>query len=215
MYNAPSQVPLPMSPYVQALLAPSMNPAAAVLMVMAAYLGGLVFWPNTFIVFSRSTFAYSFDRILPSWFAKVSDRTRGPINAIIAAVILSIILFVVVVLPQSASYAFLLSSVAITMFCFCFIIVAFCALLLPKVKPHLYELSPVKGSVLYGSSIAMIICWAFVLYLLLTNPAYGANLPISYELLASCVIILIAIYGVARLKRGPDLKLAFTEIPPE
>jgi len=54
-----------------------------------------------------------------------------------------------------------------------------------------------------------------VVYMLLTNSIYGANTPTGYWLLGGTLIVLVAIYIVARLKRGPDLNLAFAQIPPE
>jgi len=216
LYNNPSQVPLPAIPYGDLLVAIASNPAAATLIVVTGFIGGIIYVPSSYLFMSRGLFAYSFDRILPEWFAKVSDRTHGPVNAVLASTAITTILFIVVNIPQSASYAFLFSSVAgVANVIFPAFILGVVAVVVYARKPQLYDSFPIKGWKLLLVGLSEMFFTALLVYLYLTNSVYGANTPIGLELIIGCWIIFVLIYAFARLRRGDMLKLAFQQIPPE
>jgi len=215
LYNAPAQIPLPALAYVNLLLATATTPALAVI-IFASTLFANIYIPATFLFMSRGLFAYSFDGILPAWFAKVSDRTHGPTNAVAAATATALAFFVIINIPQSATYLYLFSSVATwvsaiipTFF------VGLSAALLLKLKPGFHEMSPIKGAKLVFLGIAEMFFMALLVYLLLTNPIYGGNTSIGEELALGLIIAYVLIFAIARARRGPSLMLAFKEIPPE
>jgi amino acid transporter len=215
LYNAPSQIPLPALAYVNLLLATATNPVLAVI-IIASTMFAEIYIPATYLFMSRGLFAYSFDRILPQWFAKVSERTHGPTNAVLAATATALVFFAIINIPQSATYLYLFSSVAtwITAIIPAFF-VGLSAAVLFKLRPNLHGMSPIKGGKLIFLGLAEMFFMALLVYLMLTNPIYGGNTPIGEELAAALIIIYILIFVIARLRRGPSLMLAFKEIPPE
>ena len=215
LYNAPAQIPLPALPYVNLLLATTTYPPLGVIIIASSLLAE-IYIPAAYLYLSRGLFAYSFDRILPQWFAKVSDRTNGPTNAVAASTIIALIFFIIINIPQSASYLYLVSSVATWVAAIipgCF--VGLSAALLIKLRPKLHSLSPIKGAKLITLGAAEMFFMLLLTYLMLTNPVYGGNTPLAIYLAVALIIIFVAIFVIARLKRGPSLMLAFKEIPPE
>jgi amino acid transporter len=215
LMNNPGAVPLPMLPYAGIMIAMIMPPWLGALYALMPAIQSILFIPSAYLVFSRAVFAYSFDGVLPKWFANVNSRTKGPLNAIVTACVISLIFFVIISLPASASYAFLLSSVYVwvtailpTFF------VALSAILLFKLRPQLHELSPLKGVKLAIPAIVSIIFIAIITYLCLTNPIYGANSPLGIYIAVGVVVAIGLVYLVSRIRRGRLLELSFKEIPP-
>jgi len=215
LFNDPSKVPLPMLPYVGIFIALTMPPVLGAIYCLMPAIQQVLFIPSAYLVFSRGLFAYSFDGVLPKWFASVNSKTKGPLNSIVTSVVISFILFVIVELPSSSSYAFLFSSVFTwvttilpTLF------VAISAILLYKLRPALNELSPIKGIKLVIPGIISIIFILLITYLCLTNPIYGANSPIGIYTAIGVVVVIGLVYLVSRIRRGRLLELSFKEIPP-
>jgi len=215
LYNAPAQIPLPALAYVNLLLATATSPALAMI-IIASSLFAEIYIPATFLFMSRGLFAYAFDGILPQWFAKVSDRTHGPTNAVVASTATALILFAIINIPQSATYLYLWSSVATWAAAIipAFFVGLYAALLI-KLRPRLHGMSPIKGAKLVLLGLVEMFFMAVLVYVMLTNAVYGANTPIAEELAGALIIVYILIFVIARLRRGPSLMLAFKEIPPE
>jgi amino acid transporter len=217
LFNDPSKVPLPMLPYAGILIAlcGTMPPYIGAIYCLVPAIQQFLFNPSAYLVFSRGLFAYSFDGVLPKWFANVNSRTKGPLNAIVTSVIVSFILFVIVELPSSSSYAFLFSSVFtwVTTILPTFF-VALSAILLFKLRPQLNELSPIKGIKLVIPGVISIVFIFIITYLCLTNPIYGANSPIGIYTAIGVVIAIGCVYLVSRIRKGRLLELSFKEIPP-
>jgi len=215
LYNDPTKVPLPMLPYAGILIALTMPPYLGAVYTLVPAIQQILFIPSAYLVFSRGLFAYSFDGVLPKWFANVNSKTHSPLNAIITSVIISFILFIIVELPASSAYAFLFSSVftwVTTLLPTLF--VAISAILLFKLRPQLNELSPIKGIKLVIPGIISIIFIFIITYLCLTNPIYGANSPIAIYTAIGLVIAIGLIYLISRVRKGRLLELSFKEIPP-
>jgi amino acid transporter len=216
LYNDPSKVPLPALPYVDMLIALATNPILAVIIIIAGLLQLIIYIPSAYIFMSRGLFAYSFDGVLPKFFGKVSDRTHGSVNSVVASTLIAVFLFAIINIPASATYAYLFGSVATwwtTIFPTFF--VGLSATLLPKIKSHLHQYAPIKGVKLSALGILMMAFMGLLVYIMLTNSVYGANTPIGIGLMIGLFIILVAVYGASWLRKGSTLKLAFQEIPPE
>jgi len=215
LYNNPGAIALSALPYSTFLSMIAATPVLGALIGLATIASLFIFMPNAYIWVSRCLFAYSFDRVLPSWFANVSEKTHGPLNATVTAVIIAGAFFIILEIPQSSTYAYLFASVVTLLIAIFICIVSIAMMLLPKLKPQIYERSPTRGAVLYASSAVTLIGWLIIAYLLLSNSIYGANTPIAIGVVVGLVVILCIIFGVAKLKRGPDFSLAFKELPPE
>jgi APA family basic amino acid/polyamine antiporter len=215
-YNAPSKIPLPAYPYATFLIAIATNPAVAAIILIPIMIEFFLYPLAIYYYMSRGLLAYSMDRLLPEWFARVSDRTHTPTNAMITATVVSLIIFVFVVLPATAPFALLLSSVytwgsAI----FPVFLLALSAVVIKKTRPNIHSLLPIKGFGIQVIGLVVMVISALIVYLQLTNPIYGANSPTAIAMVAGSVILLTIIFVAARVKRGKDISLAFSEIPPE
>jgi amino acid transporter len=216
LYNNPSQIPLPSLPYAGFLTALATSPTLAMVIFVVGIIQFFMFLPSAYLYMSRALFAYSFDRVIPEWFSKISDRTNGPLNAIAASVIISSILFVIVNIPQSASYVFLFGSVANMYFQFFpVLLMALIAIIVVIRKGQSYEGLPIKGWKLAGLGVALIFCSMSCAYLLLTVAIYGANTPIGLELLVGGTAVFVLIYVIAWARKRDTLALVFKQIPPE
>ncbi|PSO03855.1 hypothetical protein B9Q13_06240 [Candidatus Marsarchaeota G2 archaeon ECH_B_SAG-G16] len=215
-YNDPSKIPLPAYPYVTFLIAIVSNPIVALIILIPIMIEYVLYPLAIYYYMSRGLLAYSMDRILPAWFGHVSERTHTPINAMITATVASLVMFIFVVLPATAPYALLLSSVytwgsAI----FPVFFVALSAFIVKYTRPRVHELLPIKGLALRFISIIVMILSATIVYFQLTNPVYGANSPTAIEMIVGTALLLSIIYIVVRLRKGKEFTLVFGEIPPE
>jgi len=216
LYNDPSKVPLPALPYVDMLISIATNPILAIIIIMAGFLQLIIYIPSAYIFMSRGLFAYSFDGVLPRFFGKVSDRTHGPVNSVIASTVIAVLLFAVINIPASATYAYLFGSVA-TWWTAIFptFFVGLSATLLSRLKPALHRYAPIKGVKLGVLGILVMVFMGILVFLMLTNSVYGANTPIGIGLMMGLLVALIVVYAVSWARKGSALKLAFQEIPPE
>ena len=153
---------------------------------------------------------------MPASISKVSNKTHGPVNSVIISTIIAIILFAIINLPASATYAYLFGSVATWWDAiFPIFFVGLAATIVWKIKPHLVESSPIKTKGMISLGIVVMIVTALLVFLMLTNSVFGANTPIALILVTAMLITYIAIYFIARFRKGKDLSLAYAEIPPE
>jgi len=216
LYNNPSQVPLPALPYVDLLIAVATNPILATIIILAGFVQLIIYIPSAYIFMSRGLFAYSFDGVLPKIFGQVSDRTHGPVYAVIASTLITVLLFAIINIPASATYAYLFGSVA-TWWTAIFptFFVGLSAVLLPILKPDLHKVAPIKAPLLTVLGLCMMAFMTLLVYLMLTNSVYGANTPIGIELMIGLFVVLIVVYLASWIRKRALLKLAFQEIPPE
>jgi amino acid transporter len=220
LYNNPSKIPLPntMLPYVGVLAAIGTNSALATVIFITIIIQAFLFMPCCYLWMSRGLFVYSFDRLLPEWFSKVSDRTHGPLNAVFASAIIAEILFLIINIPQSATYAYLFASVSslVEMF-FPGLVMALLAIVVyvHRRKIQLYDSLPIKGWKLVGLGLALACFCMVCAYFLLTVPIYGANTPIGLSLVGGATIVFVVVYLVGWWRKRDLLELVFKQIPPE
>lgn len=177
--------------------------------------------PVGFLIVTRSMFAWSFDRVVPTQISDVHPRTHSPLvaNAIVLVVGIAFLAFLVY---GQAWVTQLLYTLAIGQ-AYSFVIIAIAGMVFPWRQPELYKASPIRASVLGVPvfsilALAAAIVYGLVLYLLLTNSALGANAPVglkaTYVIGAVAILIWPISYIVNRV-RGVDLRLAFASLPPE
>jgi basic amino acid/polyamine antiporter, APA family len=216
LFNSPGKIPLPALPYAGLLISIVANPIVGIIITSVTIVQLFIYMPAVFITASRSLFAYSFDKLAPSWFGKVSERTNSPTNAILASVAVALVLFVAISIPLSAPYIFLLTTVPAWWWSiFPGVLIGFAAILLPKLHPNFHSLSPIKGLKLQLIGLVGIAFMLLLVYLELTNAVFGANRPFAIELVIGIAVAVVAIYVVRRIQVGKTLDLVFKEIPPE
>lgn len=177
--------------------------------------------PVGFLIVTRSMFAWSFDRVVPSQLSNVHPRTHSPLVANAIVLVVGIIFLAFLVFGQ-AWVTQLLYTLAIGQ-AYSFIVIAIAGIVFPWRQPELYKGSPIHWSVLGIPvfsiiALAAAIVYGLVLYLLLTNNALGANAPIGLKatyVIGALAIVIWPISYFINKARGVDLRLAFATLPPE
>ena len=170
---------------------------------------------------SRSVFAWSFDRVIPTKFAEVNDRLHVPVYIIIAMGIV----WAVDTIGYTYGPQFFLALVsgAAVGENLSLIVISVAAIVFPFRQKTVYERSP--ANITIGRvpllSITGVLSLAFIgtlQYYLLSNSAYGANslsvlLPVTAIFLIGAPLYVVSYYY--HKSKGIDLSLVFKEIPPE
>ena len=181
-------------------------------------------WTGTlFLSSTRMIFAAAFDRVLPEWAARVSDR-GVPWGALTLIMIPSVVLSWLYSYQAATFYPLTLDAtlvIAVT-----FLGSSIAATILPYWKPDIYNGSPVAKYKIAGLpviSIAGLLSTLFlgwVLYLWLSDALYGIGVGNTNSIVFLGVLYGAAavLYVVARLWRraqGVDLDAIHAEIPDE
>jgi amino acid transporter len=145
--------------------------------------------------------------------SEVSDKTHGPVRAIIVSAVIAFILYIIINIPQSATYAYLLGSIGLFIETLSVFFIGVSLILLP-LKPQLYSNSWIKAPMLTLIGGVIAVYMALLEYLYMTQPVYGANTPIAIGLAVALLVLFSVVYLIQRLRK-PSLQLVFKEIPPE
>jgi amino acid transporter len=202
-------------------------------------IGWLLMYPAlSFLGQTRAALAWSFDRVIPGWFGKVSERWHTPINAIIFFTIVNVIYLGIYAktFRYQTSFSAVMGQLVST-----FLFVGLSAIVLPfrkKTKP-IYEASGVKRSI-FGIPIVTLagIIWVVFLfvnmYFFFVDPNLGAldywsqvyylKISDTYRIGFSAFLTLgIFLTGFFlwwasrwyRKRQGINIDLAYQELPPE
>jgi APA family basic amino acid/polyamine antiporter len=181
-------------------------------------------WTGTlFLSSTRMIFAAAFDRVLPEWAGRVSDR-GVPWAALALIMIPSVVLSWLYAYQAATFYPLTLDAtlvIAVTFFG-----TSIAATILPYWKPDIYNASPVARYKIVGLPLLSIsgalstLFLGWVLYLWLSDPLYGIGVgnADSIKFLGALYGIAALLYVVARLWRraqGVDLDAIHAEIPAE
>lgn len=193
-------------------------------------IGWLLMYPAlSYLGQTRAALAWSFDRLIPGWFGKVSERWHTPINAIIFFTIVNLMYLVVYALSFSYQQSF---SAQVGQMLALFLFVGIAAVVLPfrkRTKP-IYEASGVNWKIAGFPIVAIAgIIWVvfdlFCLYYFFIDPNLGASdawspiipyfsLYLTFGIAATGFVY----YWIVRWHRkrqGINIDLAFKELPPE
>jgi APA family basic amino acid/polyamine antiporter len=219
--------PLPIWPY-PALLAVFMTPSRVVQFIVVLAMSAWWFgWSGTvFLSSTRVIFAAAFDRLLPEKVAEVEPRTRTPIYALLLMVIPSLIV--------AALFAWNIFDFQTLTLCSTLVIAVtylgstIAAILLPYIKPNLYNASPIAKYKVVGIpliTIAGIIFGAFLVFLLyewLIDPMglYGIGLANTSSVIYMLAMYLLALviylgFKAYRRRQGINIDKIYQEIPVE
>ena len=104
-----------------------------------------------------------------------------------------------------------------------FIFVALAAIVFPFTRKDIYSTSVAKLSLgpvplITVAGAVSLIWYLIILFFLVSNPLYGANVPPTWIAIAATILVPVVIYAGAnyyRKKQGLNLGIALKEIPPE
>jgi len=219
--------PLPIWPY-PALLAVFLTPSRVVQFVVILAMSMWWFgWSGTvFLSSTRVIFAAAFDRLLPERVADVAPGTRTPVNALLLMVIPSIVVSALFAWNVFNFQSLTLDSTLVIAVTYLGSTVA--GILLPYVKPDLYNASPIAKYKVAGIpliTISGVIFGAFLLFLLyewFIDPLglYGIGLANTNSLIFMLVLYLLALaiylgFKTYRKRQGIDIDKIYQEIPVE
>ncbi|MGA3405223.1 MAG: amino acid permease [Candidatus Bathyarchaeia archaeon] len=219
---------LPSAPLVNFLvLFATPNPVVIILSsfaVLAANMSAIVLF---YFIIVRNFFAWSFDRILPDWFVKLSSRTNSPwlsLIVILALADFSALLYVYTIFFELLVYQVVLFGIAYAITCLA-------AVLFPYRKRSLFNAAPqfVRTTVrgiplisilgLIGVVVSVLITVFAVLPVVTPLPSgstiveAGAYLFVPASVVAAFVIFWASYFYNKR--KGTDILLAFRQLPPE
>jgi len=213
-------LPISFSPYFFASVM-SNNVGVAFLINFSLLAWGIYEFPPLILGYTRIIFGASFDRILPSRLADVSERFHTPVKATILATFL---MWIGLVLGLYAGIVFAEMN---TIFGLCIVYGIGCitAIVFPFVKKSLYNASPIAPFKLGRVPLISVfgaISFVFFVYL---GSAVGFNSSLAPTSVTSYVslIVIFAVLGSLfyisrayhKIKDGFDIMLSFKELPPE
>jgi len=192
----------------------------------------MIWIPWGIMIFSRYLFAMSFDRILPEAVSKISDRFHSPLNSVLMATVLSIVVMgleqYLTSFPSASVWVYYVGISANLLLQIAAFISALALASLPYLRKELYEQAfPFKRRIA-GIPVATwsgLITLGILMYTLdvwfLQPPwsllIYGGFPELVYLCVAFGIILVFTYIGVKayRTRQGIDLSLIFKEIPPE
>jgi len=222
--TSPGKYPLPIPPFPNFLMSILYGNPAIQFIVAVSF----IFWPFVIMIpammlSTRYIFSWSFDRLTPAFFGKVSSKYHTPIYATLATCILFWLVLLAVAYRPDLAFPIMSAS---TMYIFVGNVALTCitAIVFPWRRKEAYEASPIRNMRVGGlplisvaGVLAVIVC-IFASYLYLSYPSLGLG-PWQTAILMYIVagVIALALYFVAtqyRKRKGIPVELAFKEIPP-
>ncbi len=210
--------PLPAPPWMPLFLtALNSNPLVVILVQAAWFIS--IFWNTAafLLVATRYVFAFSFDRVLPTWLSDVNERFHFPLKAsVLNLVVAAIFLYVAAYTPWLGLY---LNSV--TIWSILWIVVSIVAILLPFRKRDLVSSLPGGRWKFPLLSIIGVITLPLMIanfYWSVTTPAIGPSTFQADSILAVIFVTGLIVYIVSNSyhkAHGVDLRAIYAEIPPE
>lgn len=196
------------------------NPVAQFIIMIGMIAATFAYVPATMLVLSREWFAWSFDRLIPSRFANVSDRFHTPVQSIFANFFVGLVVFVI--FTFYASYLGFFTTAAWDTTLVTVTVLCLSAALLP-LRKEIWKYSPAARFKLGPIPLATIggLVGTFYnglsVYAFTFTPILGFGLN-STLLLVITFLIPFVLYWVVkgvRKRQGIDLNVIFSSIPPE
>jgi len=206
------------------------NNVLVTLLIAAGFiLNGHQIVHNCYIGMTRVMLAMSFDRLLPEWVSRVSERLHTPVNAHVVYFLASI---PVIWLYNTFTYGegdgtvtWTSLTLGVTFACgYVFVATALAGALLPFRARAAYEASPGAAYTVGGFPLVTVVgllgaaFGVVFLYLFLTNEQLGLTSQLAYTVVGGVLLFSAAWYVIAKTVRrqsGVDVSYAFREIPPE
>ena len=223
---SPESWPLPVAPFLNFYVGLMVkNLALHVILALGWISWGVLICAILYMMLTRTLFAWSFDRLIPEWFAKVSTSRHAPINSTIFIMASAeIILLLTTISPSAATLATIAvygASAMMTITAFLFVSIA--AIVFPYRQKRIYEGSPISKLKVGGIPLMTIAgVFSTILMVLLnffyyTIPEFGVLNPEVLSFVMGTIITAIIVYVLAwqiRKRQGIDLGLTYREVPP-
>jgi amino acid transporter len=199
------------------------NPVLLFLISFGLLVGGPWLQLSEYVFGTRCIFAWSFDRVVPTKFSQLSERTGAPIYAVFLAGLVYGALFLLLYnYTNLATYYtnMVMGYVIVSL------IIMVAAIVFPFRKKEMFQTAPsfttkkILGFPLVSiMGIIALIYLAYTLYGTLTNPAIGGPIYLpSIEFMVGLLAFAPILYWISVLyhrRQGIDIRLAFKQIPPE
>ena len=186
---------------------------------------GLICWmwmwiPGMHTFGVRAIVAWSFDRVAPEAWGKISPTRHTPIVAIVFTMCLNILFMYLFVFSSFFSSIVILIEAAVLAWS----IVLGAGVFFPYMRPHIYDKSPLAKRKLLGLPIMTVGCGLgflasqFYFWTLWSDPIAAGHDPKQLAIVGGLFVIGFAFYftmKAIRKSQGIDVTLAFKEIPIE
>jgi len=186
---------------------------------------GLICWmwmwiPGMHTFGVRAIVAWSFDRVAPEVFGKISPTRHTPIVAIIFTMLLNILFMYLFVFSSFFSSIIILIEAAVLAWS----IVLAAGIFFPYLRPHIYDKSPLAKRKVLGLPIMTVGCALgfmasqFYFWTLWSDPIAAGHDPKQLAIVGGLFVIGFVFYftmKAIRKSQGVDVTLAFKEIPIE
>lgn len=192
-----------------------------VVMSISFVVAVMLLFPASFIIASRSLFAWSFDRILPSQVAYVS-RSGAPVVSNLIVALAALVFLAVAVYSSSSLLALLFTAIlgqSIT-----WVVLSLAGIVFPYRRPAMYRSQSMTTKTVASIPVFSVIAFAALIvylifiYPLATKDVLGANATTGVHTLIIIGIASLVIYPISAAvnrSRGRDLGLASRELPPD
>ena len=201
------------------------NPFIAALIGIGIIAGTVPVVGWSLLIFSRSVFAMSFDRVLPTFFSDVSERFGSPLKALVTCGVIALAFALMTFLPQSAAFVTYFGAAQGFLYIVTFIVIGVGAMVYPYLKKDLYDNTCAFKWTIAGIPLITIIGALVVVfnaidgYYVMALPQYYGVTPQFLGTLVIAIVFSLALYPLAKAYRfrnnGIDLSLAFKMLPPE
>lgn len=186
---------------------------------------GFMFWmwmwiPGMHTFGVRAIVAWSFDRVAPEPWARISPTRHTPVVAIIFTMFVNILFMALFVFTEFFSAIVILIEAAVLAWS----VVLGAGIFFPYMRPQIYEKSPIATKNILGLPMMTVACALgfaasqFYFWTLWSDPVAAGHDPQQLMIVAGVFIIGFAFYFVMkqiRKSQGVDVTLAFKEIPIE
>ncbi len=184
-----------------------------------------IFWtfstlPVNILTSTRNLLAYAVDGLAPRQFAEVGERSHAPVIGLAFVGLLGIVWLWVYIFTSYTSVILLIFANVLT-----YLTTAVAAALMPRLRPQLFESSPVNQRLGGVPILAIVgtlgvIAMAIMLIVILNDPISGFSVGDPFNLIFNLAVYFggAIYYFVARMiqkSRGVNIDRSFAEIPVE
>ncbi len=186
---------------------------------------GFIFWmwmwiPGMHTFGVRAIVAWSFDRIAPEPWARISPTRHTPVVAIVFTMCINILFMALFVFTEFFSAVVILIEAAVLAWS----VVLGAGIFFPYMRPEIYEKSPIATKKIMGLPMMTVGCCLgfaaaqFYFWTLFLDDIAAGHDPKQMAIVGGIFVIGLAFYFVMkqiRKAQGVDVTLAFKEIPIE
>lgn len=186
---------------------------------------GLIFWmwmwiPGMHTFGVRAIVAWSFDRIAPEPWSRISPTRHTPVVAIIFTMLINILFMALFVFTETFSAIVILIEAAVLAWS----IVLGAGIFFPYMRPQIYEKSPIATKKILGLPMMTVACTLgfgasqFYFWTLFFDEIAAGHDPKQLAIVGGIFVLGLIFYFVMKQLRkaqGVDVTLAFKEIPIE